>query len=697
MKASNLEMSCLLDGVRQLNVPIYQRRYSWGEKECHQFWSDIIKVGESERPEHFVGMIVYKDEGVQGLGEVKKFTLIDGQQRITTLALLIAALIEHIRQNPSKRDPDQLKKNYLVNDGKPEYYKLSLTEDDRDTFECIMDGKEPPSDPSKAVVESFKYFKKWIEKTEDLEVVWSGISKLKIVDVILAKDDEPQRIFESINSTGLKLSQADLIRNFVLMGMDPEMQNKIYKEYWRPMEAGFGKDARHHFDRFVRDYLTIKTVNIPRENEIYEEFKNYLEKKKMVEVIADLHYYSKIYASLVFEQDLPDEVLGPVRDINTLQTNVAYPFLMRVCSDLYNGTTDVAGAAAVLKMVADYVFRRWICSMPSNALNSVFASLARMDVSKDVYVEKINAAIINKTGDGEFPSDDDFKMRFVTKKAARKKRFLNYMLEKLENHGQRVKIVISREITVEHIMPRSLTPEWEKDLGSDHQRVYETYLDTIGNITLSAYNPGLGNKPFLEKRDMDPGGYANSKINLNGYLAKLDHWDEEAIVARADHLAGRAVRIWAYPELDPATRAKYNKDEVDDDPEESDASSNWDEAMQKANVEIREIIESATAVLKDNFECAVEEKGMWRYFCLERPISTKTLFVALRCGVGSARIAFRANPNSFNEEPNVSSTKRWFFPPGTERRAPLHELSQGQLLHFANHAFAATESHLNAQ
>ena len=285
MKATEANLLAFLRKSPQFVIPIYQRTYSWTERECRQLWDDIIRTGNNDEVSaHFIGSIVYIEKGLYQVSSQSPLLVIDGQQRLTTVTLLIAALVRALEKLPEADrepvdgfSPRKLRNYYLLNPEEKDErrYKLILSQTDKDSLTAIVCGREQPKEPSIRTTENFKLFESWIaECKHDLTVVYTGLAKLIVVDIALNRDqDNPQLIFESMNSTGRELTQADLIRNFILMGLEPQLQIKLYEHYWRPMEMDFGQEAYGtHFDGFMRHYLTVKTGNIPNVREVYEAF-----------------------------------------------------------------------------------------------------------------------------------------------------------------------------------------------------------------------------------------------------------------------------------------------------------------------------------------------------------------------------------------------------------------------------------------
>jgi uncharacterized protein with ParB-like and HNH nuclease domain/predicted transport protein len=442
-------------------------------------------------------------------------------------------------------------------------YKLLLNEKDKLTLISLLDGKEMSGDASKTVLNNYHFFEEMIDKSGiDLSIIYKGISGLKIVDIVLEQGhDNPQLIFESLNSTGLDLTQSDLIRNYVLMGLDYLNQKEIYEKYWRPMELGFNDSAKSDsLDRFFRDYLTLKTGEIPVLDQVYREFKNFLhviDEKRVQEVVSDLFTYSKYYVRFALEKE-KDPVLKTIfSDINTLRMEVAYTFMLEIFHDYSNNRLTRDEFVEMLKMLESYVFRRAIAGISTSSLNKTFAALSK-ELNKERYLESFKAALILKDSYRRYPKDQEFAQEFMIKDVYNF-RSRHYWLLKLENFEHREPIQMS-DWSVEHIMPQveDLSDEWKTELGEQWQDVHEKYLHTAGNLTLTRYNSLLGTHPFQEKRDAI-GGFKDSHLRLNNYLATLDHWNEAEIKRRGQQLADLVVKVWPYPELQPEILQTYKK------------------------------------------------------------------------------------------------------------------------------------------
>lgn len=560
MKATEAKLLEFLKKSPQFVIPIYQRTYSWGERECRQLWDDILRTGRNDAVSaHFVGSIVYVEKGLYSVSSQSPLLVIDGQQRLTTVTLLVEALARSLGETEPLEgfSAKKLRNYYLLNpleDGERRY-KLLLSQTDRASLIALLDGHPKPKDYSLRVEANLEFFKERVAEVKDeLPALCKGLAKLVIVDISLNRDqDNPQLIFESLNSTGRELSQADLIRNFILMGIEPQIQTRLYEQYWRPMEVDFGQEGyATHFDSFMRHYLTVKTGEIPNVREVYEAFKQYarlpaVAKAGVEALVADIRAYAGYYCAMALGSEPDTDLKATFHDIRELKVDVAFPFFLELYGDYAAQRLAKSELLQATRWVESYVFRRAVCSIPTNSMNKTFATFTR-SLKKDRYLESIQAHFLLLPSYRRFPADDEFQ-RELQVKDLYNFRSRSYWLRRLENDGRKERVPVD-EYTIEHILPQneSLSTQWKSDLGPDWERIQKSWLHTLGNLTLTGYNPELSDRPFIEKRDMK-GGFAESPLRMNQGLGKLDRWTEDAIKARAKTLAGRAVGAWSAPSL----------------------------------------------------------------------------------------------------------------------------------------------------
>ncbi len=570
MKASEANLLTFLDGKKQFQVPIFQRQYSWKKENCEQLWTDILRVGENDDiPSHFLGSIVSMQHGNHHTSGVTQLILIDGQQRLTTLALLLSTLGRAIEARSVEIGTTRrkLENSYLFNADKTDKdrYKQLLTKPDKQTLiQLLEEGKA--SDNTSLLAANYRFFADRLEYA-DLQAVYEGIQKLEIVNIALKRNyDNPQLIFESLNSKGVKLSLADLMRNYVLMEQEPDFQSRLYETYWYPMQQRFGEEYTKRFHHFIRDYLTLKLRGRSTDSvifltiglfakPIYESFKRYVDNKNhpeaLEETIAEIDHYSQHYARIALGEEKDSEIRACLEDVHTLgnirglRVEIIFPFLLEVYEDYTQERIEKLEMIEALRLIESCIFRRAICSVDPRPLRLLFAALMIV-VDKSNFLQSLKVAFSRENGPYHFPSDRDFKRGFLTKDIYNldsRHNLCNYLLHKLENHDQ-----IEPDYTIEHVMPQGgtqgeLTEKWKEELGENWENVHKDYLHTIGNLTLTKHNSRLNNRPFKEKRDM-PGGYRDSSLHLDQSLAQAERWDEDAIINRAEILSEQACKIW---------------------------------------------------------------------------------------------------------------------------------------------------------
>lgn len=568
MKATESKLLTILKGPKQFVIPIYQRTYSWQLSQCSQLLNDILRISkDASIPGHFIGSVVYFQENIHTQSDVPKLLIIDGQQRITTASLLIAALAHFLKKIEIVIDtnPTKLLNYYLLNSEEEGelHYKLLLTKRDKQTLINIIKGIDLPKEYSQRVEENYQFFKSQINE-ENATSIYNGILQLFVVDVALEKGvDNPQMIFESMNSTGLDLSQADLIRNYILMGQEIKLQTDLYEKYWYPMEQSYGNDYTSAFNAFMRDYLSAKTGYIPRMDKVYEEFKKFVQgnnlPKGIEDVVADIYKFSGFYVNMIFHNVEDKGLQQAFRNISKLKVDVSYPFLLPVYNDFNEGAITREGFIEIINLVESYVFRRAICGIPTNSLNKTFVTLYK-SIDKENYVESMKASFQLMDGYKRFPADSEFQKEIATKDVYNF-RSRNYLLNKLENQNRK-ELVNTDDYTIEHIMPQNtnLPNEWKSMLGKKWKEVHQLYLHTLGNLTLTGYNSELSDKPFSLKKTIE-GGFNDSPLRLNTFLKNIDQWNEDTIKERALQLGKKAASIWQGPSLPNEILSKYRTTE----------------------------------------------------------------------------------------------------------------------------------------
>lgn len=572
MKATEAKLLDFLKKSPQFIIPIYQRTYSWTEPQCRQLWDDVLRAGSNDAiSAHFIGSIVYIEQGLYQVSSQSPLLVIDGQQRLTTAMLMIEALCRHLGDDEPIEgfSAKKLRNYYLLNplEEGERGFKLLLTETDKDSLLALFRQKPLPPEGSLRIQENFEWFEQQVKRLDDLGPLCRGLAKLVIVDIALSRDqDNPQLIFESMNSTGRELGQADLIRNFVLMGLEPEHQKRLYQDHWRPMELDFGQEGYgSHFDWFMRHYLTVRTGDIPKIGDVYEAFKAFARAPKQAKqgvdaLVADIHAFSGYYCAMALGKESDKLLAEAFRDLRELKVDVAYPFLLELYEDYQAGLLNREDFAAAVRLVESYVFRRAVCAIPTNSLNKTFATFGRA-LKKDRYLESIQAHLLNLPSYRRFPRDEEFRRELMTRDLYNF-RSRSYWLRRLENHDRKERVPVD-EYTIEHILPQneSLSPEWQHALGEDWKRIQETWLHTLGNLTLTGYNAEYSDRPFVAKRNMK-GGFKESPLRVNEGLGALESWDETTIQKRAERLANVAANVWQAPSLSEDVLSAYRSEKA---------------------------------------------------------------------------------------------------------------------------------------
>jgi uncharacterized protein with ParB-like and HNH nuclease domain len=619
MKANELQINdFLLAGNVQFVIPVYQRNYDWKNAECNELLHDIIAIETEKRGTHFIGSIVYIHEGIHLINEVKELVIIDGQQRLTTINILYVALYRFAKENDIKHEAERLYNMFLTNQYvKNESSKLKLKQTDSNSlaFKAIMVGTEKEFNGFSNVIENYNFFRSSINE-DNFDLILRGLNRLMFVQISLERDkDDPQRIFESLNSTGLDLSQSDLIRNFILMDLLPREQNRIFETVWSPIEEN-AKDLVKQsslVSDFIRDYLTLRNKKIPNKNKVYFEFKSLYSNKKeeaYYQELENIKSLSAHYKKLANPSTVKDaSIRKELEYINRLEINVAYPFLLQVFEDTENGLLDKEELIKILKLIQSYAWRRFIVGLPTNALNKIFMSLyAEVDIEE--YYDSIAKALLKKKGSAKFPSNEDIKTALKDKDLYNTQpKNRNYLFELLENYNNREYVNTSNEaITIEHIFPRNPNEKWSTEVSSEEFFLFkEKHLNTIGNLTLSGNNGALSNKSFLDKklmnRDGNEQGYSFSHLWLNSYLKKIDHWNIEKFEERQVIIYDRFLKIWEYPNVE------ITESDDSDDQNIFDAESPRNKKLEYYIFENNKIEEDTVAQMYFNVVRALFEKN----------------------------------------------------------------------------------------
>lgn len=568
LQAGETTLNKLLNTSRQFIVPIFQRNYSWQKSQYEQLWFDILRASKfKEKQNHFIGSIVYIDMGIPA-GRPQQLLLIDGQQRLTTISILLCAIKDYVQKfnlETKLINLAKIKNQFLYNSDEidEDKYKLLLNVQDKETYIKLIDNtiftvNKPATNIIKCYEFFYEHIEDFIKQDGQIDEIYAGIFKLSLVSISLDKDsDNPQMIFESMNSTGKDLSQTDLLRNYLLMDLTPEKQTRLYKTYWKPMEELFGEDIYKNdvnkFDYFIRDFLTLKsdTGYICKINNVYENFKRYYldNNCEKFAVLKDLFTYAKYYACIDLLQEKDDELKLYWQEFKKLDSHVVYPFLLKLYDDYSRQILIKEDFKKILQVVISYLWRRAICEIPTNSLSKTFATLYQA-VDKEDYVNSIIKAFVFKSIYKRFPSDYEVREKLQTKDIYHF-RLRKYLLEALENYYHKEPIDLNTaNYTIEHIMPQNIEHNlsWQQMLGEDWQEVHSLYLHSLGNLTITGYNAEMSNKSFWEKVNGES-GFKHSHLKLNESIAQCDVWNKKAIQRRTNILTDIILKIWKYPEF----------------------------------------------------------------------------------------------------------------------------------------------------
>lgn len=568
LQAGETTLNKLLNTSRQFIVPIFQRNYSWQKNQYEQLWFDILRASKfKEKQNHFIGSIVYIDMGTPA-GRPQQLLLIDGQQRLTTISILLCAIKDYVQKfnlETKLINLAKIKNQFLYNSDEidEDKYKLLLNVQDKETYIKLIDNTIfTVNKPATNIIKCYEFFyeriEDFIKQYGQIDEIYAGIFKLSLVLISLDKDsDNPQMIFESMNSTGKDLSQTDLLRNYLLMDLTPEKQTRLYKTYWKPMEELFGEDIYKNdvnkFDYFIRDFLILKsdTGYICKINNVYENFKRYYldNNCEKFAVLRDLFTYAKYYACIDLLQENDDELKLYWQEFKKLDSHVVYPFLLKLYDDYSRQILIKEDFKKILQVVISYLWRRAICEIPTNSLSKTFATLYQA-VDKDDYVNSVIKAFVFKSSYKRFPSDYEVREKLQTKDIYHF-RLRKYLLEALENYYHKEPIDLNTaNYTIEHIMPQNIEHNlsWQQMLGEDWQEVHSLYLHSLGNLTITGYNAEMSNKSFGEKVNGES-GFKHSHLKLNESIAQCDVWNKKAIQRRTNILTDIILKIWKYPEF----------------------------------------------------------------------------------------------------------------------------------------------------
>ncbi len=541
MQAKETKLQDIIEGTKQYVIPLFQRTYSWTPKEWEVLWKDLVELCEMENPRtHFIGSIVNMPTVSVPEG-VAKYLLIDGQQRLTTIFILLALLRNKARENQNLRFADEVNNTLLVNQYKDgnDYYKLMPTQVDRPTFENLINGN--PNETENQITRAYVFFEKKLKQVElEPEKLKKIItSYFSVVSIVLDADDNPYLVFESLNAKGRPLTQADLIRNYFFMRIHVDKQEKVYNDYWLPMQTALDESLTE----YIRHFL-MRNGNIIKQGDVYYALKESVSTSNATDYLNDLKKFSIYYQRLIYPELEPEIQLQKYfRRLNRIEVTTAYPLLLNFYSNYADGKITKDDFVTILKTLENYLIRRFVCNVPSNQLNRIFPIVYPQIISKhpDNIVEGFKTVL---QGRG-YPKDNEFYLRFRETKfygGGDRQIKTKLILETLEEKFAHKEKVPFDNLTIEHIMPQTLSEWWQNELGAEWEETHDLFLHTIGNLTLTAYNTELSNDGFPTKKET----FEASHLELNKYFSAIPHWTRNEIEQRAENLAKQAIEIWAY-------------------------------------------------------------------------------------------------------------------------------------------------------
>ena len=557
MKGTEAKLVAYMQGSdKRFVIPVYQRNYDWKQENCKQLFDDLVKIIQKDRKNHFFGSIV----SVHTDGEHNEFQVIDGQQRLTTISLLFLAMYNLMKNGEvvpkQERLAEKILKTYLIDEWQEDETRIKLkpVKDDRKAFSKLFEPEEEYI-PQSNLTLNYRFFCEQIKKERiTVDELYTAITRLEIINITLSQDDNPQLIFESLNSTGMALKEGDKIRNFILMGLPTGKQNEYYEKYWNRIELC----TNYEVSAFIRDYLSVKQQAIPAMDKVYRTFKAYVEEEEISteELLKDMLAYAKRYKVLLWGKTVDTPLNACIYRLNRLGTTVTRPFFLEVLRMQEEAVVTLEQVRDIFLYTENYLFRRMICNLPTNSLNKIFLMLhreiIRFDGTSDNYVEKFKFALLSKTDHGEYPRDDAFAAALSERQIYQMNgKNKLYIFERLENAGTLEDKDIYRHCddgtyTIEHIMPQHLTPAWTAALGTDYEQIHEQWLHRLANLTLTAYNSKYSNNSFEDKRDRKD-GFRSSGLRMNMWVANQTKWTLSELEARDAMLVQQALEIWPLP------------------------------------------------------------------------------------------------------------------------------------------------------
>jgi uncharacterized protein with ParB-like and HNH nuclease domain len=555
MEANKRRLAELVGGSVQFVIPVFQRDYNWAEEQCEQLWGDVERIGEKGHGDHFFGPVVYIS--TKGAGAAfTRWLLIDGQQRMTTVSLLMAAVRDHLREQSSAGSDGNAAKiqhDFLINtfEKDSQRRKLVLRERDDQTLSWLIEGEEEPTAGGKSptVIQNYRFFRSKLQTDADLDTILSGVGRLAVVDVRLDQGtDDPQQIFESLNSTGLDLTQADLVRNYVLMGLDETEQTRLFRKFWQKIERLYSGSAAQ-FDTFLRDFVALdqQVQKQGRVDQVYATFRLAFEDRKadpaqLEKLLNRMVRHARYHAAFVMGTNEFPEVADRLARLRALATTPAI-LVMRLLHAYEENYMTNQDLSAALDLVESYLIRRDVCGLQTRSYWQQFSRLAYA-LARDDALGSLNVQFywLGSTNYA-FPTDGEFR-HALEEEELYGRQICRTLLERLENGTSKERTDTSG-YSIEHVMPQNenLHEDWQKMLGQDWKETQATWLHRLGNLTLTAYNPTLSDRPFEEKKSVG-NGFNESPLRLNQFIKNRDTWTSEEMRGRGKLLSKLALKIW---------------------------------------------------------------------------------------------------------------------------------------------------------
>ncbi len=541
MKASETKVQKIIEGTNQYIVPLFQRAYSWKKENWNVLWDDLIWLCENDEPKsHFIGSIVTMPAVAVPEG-ISKFLLIDGQQRITTIYVLLSAIRDKAQQDGLEQLAQKIHQTMLVNHFETglDRYKLLPTQTDRLPFETLI--LNNTSDIESKITECYSFFERKLKGSSvDLSNLASVVTnRLSVVSIVLDYDDNPHLVFESLNAKGLPLTQSDLIRNYFFMRIHVNEQDEIYEQFWKPMQNALGDNLTE----YIRHFL-MRNGTFVKQSDVYYTLKDRVGQSNALEFLKEIHRFSTYYRKILFPtSESEPSIQKRLERIKRLEVTTAYPFLLNCYNEYAQERLTADAFGTIFQYLENYLIRRFVCNYPSNQLNKIFPALydqAQLESSTDL-TEGVRLTLQKR----DYPKDLEFRSRLIESKlygAGDRRIKTKLLLETLESSFGHKEQTIFDNLTIEHIMPQTPTDWWQGELGDDWQTTHELWLHTLGNLTLTGYNSELSNANFPTKKDL----LNESHLELNKYFNDLEKWTQYEIEKRSNNLADIALEVWSY-------------------------------------------------------------------------------------------------------------------------------------------------------